>query len=309
MDNGHEVREFLTTRRARILPEQVGLPTGTNRRVKGLRRSEVAALAGISVEYYTRLERGAIGHASPEVLDGLAKALLLDDAERAHLFDLAHAASPTARPPRRRNLRSWSAYPSLQWVLDSVTAGPAFVRNGRMDLLACNILARAFYQDVFDMPGQPPNIARFIFLDERAFSFHPDWESFADVTVAILRTEAGRDPHNKDLHELIGELSTRSTEFRTRWGAYNVRHHGSGFKTFRHAVVGEMTLAYEGMALEGEPGLTLTIYAAEPDSVSAERMRLLSSWAASEYGTTGGPVGANSADKPDTDAEIDHVEK
>lgn len=247
-----------------------------------LRRSEVATLAGVSIEYYTKLERGAISGASPEVLDSIAKALRLDDAERAHLFDLAHAASPVARPPRRRSSKCWTPHPSLQWTLDAVTAGPAFVRNGRMDLLAANALARAFYKDTYDMPGQPPNIARFTFLDERAYEFYPDWDAFAEVTVSILRTEAGRDPHNKELHDLIGELSTRSDVFRHLWGAHNVRHHGTGFKTFHHSVVGAMTLAYEGMDLEAEPGLTLTVYAAEPGSPSAERMQLLASWAASE---------------------------
>lgn len=287
MDNRAEVREFLTSRRARVTPERVGLPTGANRRVEGLRRSEVAALAGVSVEYYTKLERGGIGGASPKVLDALARALCLDDAERAHLFDLAHAASPVARPRKRRHPKCWTPHPSLQWILDAVTAGPAFVRNGRMDILAVNVLARAFYNDVFDMPGQPPNIARFTFLDERAHQFYPDWDAFAEVTVAILRTEAGRDPHNKDLHDLIGELSTRSTDFRRLWGAHNVRHHGAGFKTFNHSVVGEMTLAYEGLEMEAEPGLTMTVYTAEPGSPSAERLRLLASWAASEYGQGG----------------------
>lgn len=172
----------------------------------------------------------------------------------------------------------------MQWTLDAITVGPAFVRNGRMDMLAVNALARAFYKDVYDMPGQPPNIARFTFLDRRAHEFHPDWGAYADVTVSILRTEAGRDPHNKELHDLIGELCTRSEEFRRRWGAHNVRHHGTGFKTFHHPVAGELTLAFEGLEMAAEPGLTLTIYTAEPDSPSAERMQLLASWAASEYG-------------------------
>ena len=282
MDDRAQVREFLTSRRARVTPEQVGLPAGSNRRVDGLRRSEVATLAGVSVEYYTRLERGAISGASPGVLDSIAKALRLDDAERAHLFDLAHAASPVARPPRRRNAKGWKPHQSLQWALDAVTAGPAFVRNGRMDLLAVNPLARAFYKDLYDMPGQRPNIARFTFLDERAFEFYPDWNAFAEVTVSILRTEAGRDPHNKELHDLIGELSTRSEEFRRRWGAHDVRHHGTGFKTFHHSAVGELTLAFEGLEMAAEPGLTLTIYTAEPGSPSAERMQLLASLAASE---------------------------
>ncbi|MBD1539169.1 MULTISPECIES: helix-turn-helix transcriptional regulator [Pseudarthrobacter] len=284
MDNRAEVREFLVSRRAQVSPQQVGLPAGANRRVKGLRRSEVAILAGLSVEYYTRLERGAISGASGQVLESIARALRLDDAERAHLFNLASAASPAARPPRRRTSKSYVPHQSLQWALDAITAGPAFVRNGRMDLLAVNPLARAFYKDCYDMPGQSPNIARFTFLDERAQQFYPDWDAFAEVTVSILRTEAGRDPHNKELHDLIGELGTRSDEFRRRWGAHNVRHHGTGFKTFNHPVVGEMTLAFEGLEMAAEPGLTLTIYTAEPGSASAERMQLLASWAASEYG-------------------------
>lgn len=283
MDNRSEVSEFLSSRRANVTPEQVGLPTGTNRRVKGLRRNEVATLAGVSIEYYTRIERGSISGVSPEILDALAKALRLDDAERAHLFDLAHAASPVARPPRRRNPKTWTAHQSLQWVLDAITAGPAFVRNGRMDILAVNSLARAFYKDVFEMPGQPPNIARHAFLDPRARDFYPDWELFAEVIVAILRTEASRDPHNKDLHDLIGELSTRSDDFRRLWSAHNVRHHGAGSKTFHHTIVGEVTLAYEGLEMAAEPGLTLTIYAGEPGSGSEQALRLLASWAATEY--------------------------
>lgn len=283
MDNRAEVREFLTSRRARVAPEVVGLRAGPNRRVDGLRRGEVAALAGMSVEYYTKLERGAISSASREILDALAKALRLDDAERAHLFDLAHAAGPVARPPKRRNPKRWTPHRSLQWMLDAVVAGPAFVRNGRMDLLAVNALARAFYMELYDTPGQPPNIARHAFLDERAHMFYPSWDLVADATVAILRTEAARDPQDKDLHNLIGELSTRSVEFRRRWGAHDVRHHGAGFKSFRHPVVGEMTLAYEGLEMAAEPGLTLTIYAAEPGSDAAERMQLLASWAVSEH--------------------------
>ena len=183
-----------------------------------------------------------------------------------------------------RSPKCWTPHPSLQWMLDGFTAGPAFVRNGRMDLLAVNQLARAFYQDLYDASGKVPNIARFTFLDERAYDFYPDWDLFAEVTVAILRTEAGRDPHNKDLHDLIGELGTRSIEFRTIWGGHNVRHHGTGSKTFKHPVVGEMTLAYEGMALEAQPGLTFTAYTAEPGSQSQERMQLLASWSASAHG-------------------------
>nr|WP_311380651.1 hypothetical protein [Arthrobacter sp. ISL-69] len=154
----------------------------------------------------------------------------------------------------------------MQRALDAVTAGPAFVRNGRMDILAVNPLGKAFWADVFAAPGLG-NLARFTFLDpERARIFHPDWEAAADVAVAGMRTEAGRDPHNKDLQDLIGELSTRSDAFRARWGAHNVRRHGTGEKAFHHTVVGDLTLTYEGLELTTEPDLSFLIYTAEPGS-------------------------------------------
>jgi transcriptional regulator with XRE-family HTH domain len=285
VDNRQEVREFLTSRRAKITPEQAGLPAGTRRRVAGLRRSEVAALADVSVEYYAKLERGNLAGASPAVLEAVARALHLDDAERAHLLNLALAAdgSDALTRPRRRSGNQWRPHRSLQWTLDAITAGPAFVRNGRMDLLAANPLARAFYCDLYphgDQPGpQPPNLARYTFLAPAARRFYPDWDAVADITVAILRTEAGRDPHDKDLHDLVGELSTRSPEFRARWGVHDVRHHGTGTKRFHHPVVGDLTLAYEGLDMAGQPGLNLTIYTAEPGSPSEENLCLLASWA------------------------------
>ncbi|MEV6019983.1 helix-turn-helix transcriptional regulator [Streptomyces sp. NPDC051997] len=285
MDNREEVREFLTSRRAKITPEQAGLPAGPRRRVPGLRRSEVAALADMSVEYYAKLERGNLAGVSPSVLEALARALQLDDAERAHLLNLAQAADGSDvlnRPRRRRTKGQWRPHRSLQWTLDAITAGPAFVRNGRMDILAANPLARAFYADVYAAPGNQANLARFNFLDPASRRFYPDWNLFADVAVAILRTEAGRNPHDKDLHDLVGELSTRSEEFRTRWGAHNVRHHGTGTKRFHHSAVGELTLAFEGLEMAAEPGLTLTIYTAEPGSPSEEGLRLLASWAATQ---------------------------
>jgi transcriptional regulator with XRE-family HTH domain len=281
MDNSSEVREFLTSRRARVGPDQVGLPGGSNRRVAGLRRSEVAILADVSVEYYARLERGNLAGASDAVLDAIARALQLDDAERAHLFDLAkNAAGPAIRSGRRPS-RQWTPRPSLQFALDAITTGPAFVRNGRMDFLAANRLGFTFYSDLFEDPQRPANLARFNFLDlERSQRFYRDWSLAADTCVAILRTEAGRDPFDKALQDLIGELSTRSNEFRIRWGAHNVRQHGSGMKDFRHPVVGDVTLVYEGMELTADPGLSLLIYSAEPGSPSAEALQLLSNWAA-----------------------------
>lgn len=295
VDNRAEVREFLISRRAKITPRQAGLPAGSNRRVPGLRRSEVAALADVSIEYYSKLERGNLAGVSAGVLDAIARALDLDDAERAHLFDLAKAAdgSGALERPRRRAAKQWKARPSLQWILDAVGEGPAFVRNGRLDLLAGNRLARAFYHDVYADPQRPPNLARFQFLDRAAYRFYPDWEQAADITVAILRTEAGRNPHDKDLHDLIGELSTLSEEFRRRWGAHNVRHHGSGVKRFHHHVVGDLTLAYEGLEMVEEPGLTLTLYAAEPGSPSQQALRLLASWAATQEAEAGLGSGAD----------------
>ncbi|MFI6562214.1 helix-turn-helix transcriptional regulator [Streptomyces sp. NPDC050534] len=284
MDNREEVREFLTSRRAKITPELAGLPAGSRRRVPGLRRSEVAALADMSVEYYAKLERGSLAGVSPAVLEAVARALQLDDAERAHLLHLAQAAdgSDALTRPRRRATRQWAPHRSLQWTLDAITAGPAVVCNGRMDILAANPLARAFYADLFANADNQANLARFNFLDAASRRFYPDWELFGDMAVAILRREAGRDPHDKDLHDLIGELSTRSKDFRARWGAHNVRRHGTGTKRFRHPAVGDLTLAYEALDMAAEPGLTMTIYTAEPGSPSEEGLRLLASLAATE---------------------------
>ncbi|MGY0488277.1 helix-turn-helix transcriptional regulator [Streptomyces sp. WG-D5] len=290
MDARNEAREFLMSRRANLTPEQAGLPVFGRRRVAGLRRGEVAMLADVSPEYYAKIERGHLAGVSDAVLESLARALQLDDAEREHLFDLARAANGTVRPVRRRRTRKWVPRDSLIQALDAIAFGPAFVRNGRMDILATNALGRAFYDEVFDGPGAG-NLARHCFLDERAKAFYPHWEAAADITVSILRTEAGRDPRDKQLHDLIGELSTCSDEFRTRWGAHNVRRHGSGTKAFHHHEVGDLTLTYEGMELTAEPGLSLLIYTAEPGSPSQERLHLLASLAATSTART--PRGAH----------------
>jgi len=258
------------------------MPDIGTRRVPGLRREEVAVLAGVSIEYYSKLERGALGGVSASVLDAIARALQLDDAERAHLFHLAHAADGTSAGmrPRRRPSKHWTPRPGLQWVLDSFTA-PAIVRNGRMDLLAANHLGRAVHAAVYASGGPRPNFARFTFLDlDGARDFYPDWDLAADTCVAIVRTEAGRDPHDKDLHDLVGELSTRSDEFRRRWSAHNVRYHGAGVKHFHHGEVGDLELAYESVDMISDPGLTLTLYAPEPASATARALDLLGSWTA-----------------------------
>ena len=289
MDNRVEVREFLTSRRAKITPQQADIPYIRARRVPGLRRVEVAALAGVSVEYYSKLERGAIGGVSASVLDAVARALQLDDAERAHLFNLAHAADGTSAGmrPRRRTRKQWTPRPSLTWVLEKITS-PAIIRNSRMDLLATNQLGRAMHAAIYDSAGSDqPNFARFTFLDlDAAHDFYPLWDVAADTCVAILHAEAGRNPHDKDLHDLVGELSTRSSEFRRRWGSHDVRLHGAGSKLFHHAVVGNLELAYESVDMISDPGLTLTIYAAEPGSPSAHALDLLASWQATEVAET-----------------------
>lgn len=280
-----EVRDFLMSRRAKLTPEQAGLRTSGHRRVAGLRRSEVAMLADVSVEYFAKIERGNLAGVSDGVLDAVARTLQLDDAEREHLFVLARAANGAAEPVRKRKPKNWAPRESLTRALDAITSGPAFVRNARMDILASNALGRAFYDQVFNGPGRG-NLARFAFMDDRSHDFYPNWPAAADVTVAILRTESGRDPRDTQLHELIGELSTLSNEFRTRWGAHDVRRHGSGTKSFRHHIVGEVTLSYEGLELTAEPGLSFLIYTATPDSPSEERLKLLASWAATAERTT-----------------------
>jgi transcriptional regulator with XRE-family HTH domain len=282
MDNRAEIREFLTSRRAKINPEQAGMAQFGQRRVPGLRRSEVAALAGVSVEYYAKLERGSLGGASAGVLDALARALQLDDAERRHLFHLAQAADGTtaAMRPRRSISKLWTVKPSTQWVLDAITTGPAIIGNERSDLLAANQLGRALYADLYADPTRPPNFARFTFLDAAARRFFPDWDLAADMSVANLRTAAGQNPHDRDLHDLVGELSTRSEDFRRRWGSHDVRTHGAGVKHYHHHVVGDLALSYLSSDLRAEAGLSMTIYAAEPGSPTAHALALLGSWAA-----------------------------
>ncbi|HVN59776.1 MAG TPA: helix-turn-helix transcriptional regulator [Gaiellaceae bacterium] len=279
MDTRNEISEFLTSRRARITPEQAGLRTfGGTRRVPGLRREEVALLAGVSVDYYTRLERGNAGGVSESVLEALAGALQLDEAERAHLFDLARATQMVSRARRRPAAKQ--VRPGVQRMLDAMTGAPAFVRNGRMDLLAANRLGYALYSELFADPRRPANTARFVFLDPRAPAFYLDWERVAKDSVAILRSEAGRNPHDRDLSDLVGELSTQSELFRTHWAAHNVRYHDTGTKRFHHPVVGDLTLTFENMELVGDPGLTMFAYTAEPGTKSEEALDLLASWTA-----------------------------
>lgn len=281
-----DIREFLTSRRARLTPDKAGLPAyGGTRRVPGLRREEVAMLAGVSVDYYNRLERGRISGASDAVLEALADALQLDEAERVHLFDLARRSAGTSA--RRRSARPATIRPVVQQVLDAIIDAPAWVRNARFDHLAHNQMARALYSPALADPRRPANSARFIYLDPAAQDFFVDWERAADDIAAMLRSEAGRHPHDQKLQDLIGELSTRSEDFRRRWAAHDVRFHRTGVKQLHHPVVGEMELSFEAMTLSSDPDLTLLVYAAAPDTPSADALRMLATWAATEEAPAG----------------------
>ncbi|GAA1093904.1 helix-turn-helix transcriptional regulator [Kitasatospora arboriphila] len=283
MDRRTEIRDFLTTRRARVTPEQAGLtlsPLSGTRRVPGLRREEVAQLAGVSVPYYTRLERGDARGATDAVLDTVARVLLLDDAERAHLFDLVRAANANATGPAgpgrpaRQPVR-----PGLRNLVETISGVPAYIRNARLDLLAGNTLARALFAPVFDSPARPANAARFTFLDPAAPAFYPDWESVADQNVATLRAEVGRNPYDKALSDLIGELSTRGGDaFRQRWARHDVRHHRAGAKRIHHPLAGDLTFTYETAQLAADDGLYLILCAVPPGSRDAETLDLLASW-------------------------------
>ena len=288
MDSRADTREFLTTRRGRLTPQRAGLPAyGGNRRVPGLRREEVAMLAGVSVDYYTRMERGNLTGVSEEILEALAEALQLDEAERGHLFDLARTANQSgAARSRARQAPPPQLRPVVQRILDAWQGAPAFVRNGRLDVLGANLLGKALYAPLYDSPEHGPgrllNTARIQFLDPAAArAFWGDAaERMAHDAVAILRAEAGRNPYDRRLTDLVGELSTRSEEFRRLWASHDVRYHRSGTKVFHHPVVGLLELDYEALELPADPGLQLNVYTAVPGSPSEDGLKLLASWAA-----------------------------
>ncbi|MET9386997.1 helix-turn-helix transcriptional regulator [Streptomyces sp. NPDC002928] len=279
MDNRAEVSAFLKSRRDKITPEQAGLPVYGNRRVSGLRRSEVALLAGVSVEYYTRLERGNLSGASDSVLDSLAQALRLDDTERTHLYDLARAANATPARARRRPARP-TVRPSVQRIVEGLPELPAFVQNNRFDVLVANPLARALYSEMYADTACQANTARFVFLSPAARRLYIDWEHVAEAGVGALRVEAGKNPYDRELSNLIGELSTRSDTFRVMWGAHDVHVYQSGRKRFRHPVVGDLDLEYERMELPGDTGLAIAVYSAPPGTAAEDGLKLLASWSA-----------------------------
>jgi hypothetical protein len=282
MDNPSEIREFLLTRRARLTPKEAGLPDfGGRRRVEGLRREEVALLAGISVEYYTRLERGNAAGVSDSVLDGISRALQLDDAEHAHLHDLVRGATASPGAVRRRSTPKVGQIPSsVRQMIDAMSNLAVVVQNGRGDIIGANNLGLALYSDMYVQPQRPPNFGRFVFLDPRSHDFYLAWDEAARQTVALLRSEAGRSPHDRTLNNLIGELSTRSDAFRALWAEHDVREHRTGVKRVHHSVVGDLTLSYEGLQITSAPGLLMLPYSAEPGSESHEKLQLLATWSA-----------------------------
>jgi transcriptional regulator with XRE-family HTH domain len=289
VDTKREIREFLTSRRARITPEEAGLAAYGSRRVPGLRREEVAVLAGVSVQYYTRLERGNMTGVSDSVLDALSRALRLDEAERAHLLDLAHAAQPTVAPRHPRQPRQ-RVRPAVQQILDAMTDAAAHVTNERLDIVASNQLNHALYSELFAGRTPPVNAPRFVFLDPRARDFYHDWDRAARDIVAVLRSAAGRNPYDRELSDLVGELSTRSEEFRAYWASHNVRFHVSGIKHFHHPVVGDISLNYERLELAADTGLAIVTYTADAGSKSEQSLRLLGSWAATPDQTDATPA-------------------
>ena len=280
MTTKDEVREFLISRRGNLTPQQAGIPDfGGERRVPGLRREEVATLAGVSLDYYTRLERGNIRGASESVLGAVARALQLNDAEREYLFDLARTAPVTATARGRRQAAT-SVRTSVRRVLDHMTL-PAIVHNANQDILAANLMGRALYAPMFDM-GDTPNIARFVFLDPRAQDYFVDWPLIRRTQAAMMRLEAGRDPLNTELTALIGELSTRSPLFRQDWARQDVHEHRTGVKAFRHPEVGVVQVAFDVFEMPGETGLMVVTYSPPPGTETAEKFALLASWAASQ---------------------------
>ncbi|WP_037370700.1 helix-turn-helix transcriptional regulator [Amycolatopsis orientalis] len=287
--NRGEIRDFLASRRARITPAQAGLPASTRRRVPGLRREEVAVLAGVSTDWYTRLEKGHIGGVSEDVLDAVARALRLDDDERTYLFDLARASKPANRTPSRR--KDVEVPPRVQWLLDSMTLSAAFVRNGRTDVVASNPMARGLFAPMFesatvDRRGRP-NLACYIFLDLGARDFFVDWDAAGAATAALLRSEVGREPRDRALRELVGELSTLSPEFRSHWAAHDVLLRHDGIKLLEHPDVGRLELTFQSLDLHvsGRAVHDLVSYTAEPGTASEDRLKLLASWAATHSAT------------------------
>ncbi len=281
MDSRKDIQEFLTSRRARLNPEQAGLASfGDKRRVTGLRREEVAMLAGVSMDYYARLERGQLAGASESVLEAVARALQLDDAERQHLFDLARNSETTmSRRPRRPKPAAAGPRPAVMAILAGMTSIPAYVRTARMEIVAANELCQSLYGGALDDERLPLNLARYLFLDPHSRGFFLDWDAVADDLAGALRVQAGRDPRDRELSDLIGELSTRSDEFVTRWARQNVRLHRTARKRLHNRIVGDIELTGNALELSGDD-LVMIAYTADVGSQAEDQLKLLATWTA-----------------------------
>ncbi|MDN3297665.1 helix-turn-helix transcriptional regulator [Streptomyces ficellus] len=281
MDQRAELSEFLRSRRARLKPEDVGLPEfGRHRRVPGLRREELAQLAGVSVAYYTRLEQGNGRNVSGEVLDAIARALRLTDAERDHL---THLAKPTYKKKRRASVtRPQTVRPALRLLLDAMDGVPAYLLGRRLDIIGWNRMARALLGDFAALEPQERNMAWQVFLAPNARDLYVDWEAKATEVVSVLRMYAGCSADDPQLSALVGELSVKSPEFRALWAAHTVQDKGHGVKRLRHPLVGELTLAYETLKVPDDHDLHLVAYTAEPGSRSADALGLLANWGVDE---------------------------
>jgi transcriptional regulator with XRE-family HTH domain len=294
VDHRKDVQDLLASRRARLSPEQAGLPFyGGTRRVQGLRREEVAMLAGVSVDYYARLERANIAGASPSVLEAVARALQLDDAEREHLLDLARNSDTTPRRERRPKPAAATPRPAILTILAGMTGIPAYVRTPRMEIVAANELCQTLYGGALDDVLLPLNLARYLFLDTHSRGFFLDWGAVADDMVGALRVQAGRDPRDRALSDLIGELSTRSDEFVERWARQNVRLHRTARKRLHNRAVGEIELTGNALELPADD-LVLIAYTADPGSQAEDQLKLLAAWSATqnttpEHSATGPP--------------------
>lgn len=281
MDPRDELRDFLLTRRGRITPERAGIASIGARRVAGLRREEVAMLAGVSTDYYTRLEKGKVGNPSDSVLEAVSRVLELDQAEHTHLLDLVRAGARPTGPMSRPRPGGPAPRPSLQWMVDAMSDAGAMVVGPFLDVVAMNHLARAIYSPMLEGADDDRlNFARFAFLDPASRDLYPDWDGAARVAVAQLRLAAGKHPRSRALSALVGELATQSAEFRTLWAKHEVRLHFAGTKSFTHPAVGALELSYHTVELPSDPGHALTIYNAVPATPSADALRLLSVWAA-----------------------------
>jgi transcriptional regulator with XRE-family HTH domain len=278
MDEATSLRAFLTSRRAAIDPGQVGLPRSTvARRKRGLRREEVAVLAGVSVDYYARLEQGRIGNVSNQVLTAIEDALQLDELERSHLRTLI---SPQPPGPTRQRVAKLKARPAIRRLLDAMDPVPAILQGPRLEVLATNRAARVLVADFDAMAPAMRNIARWLFLDPAARVTYPQWDEVAAPVVATLRANLSPHTHDEELEDLVGELSEASTDFARFWADYQLYRHGHGKKRFFHEAVGTMTLNYETLNVPGDEGMFVSTYTADVGSPSDEKLRLLLSWSA-----------------------------